>query len=339
MFRFIAALLVVFFHFGYKMHLFNGNFISRLVLNGHMAVCFFFVLSGFVMVISNKNNQFENASLKKFFWKKRAVRLLPAYYLAFAVTVVIWLVSHVEPNLYEIVYYCLGSNGWMTEYMSDINPPAWSLTAEFLFYILTPFLIIWSLKNYKSFSIFSWVLWLASSIVFYWLWTMKQDDIVPYSPIPILHVGTFLMGMIAGKIWLKKEGVLIANKNTNLILLILNTVILLLLLQDQFFHENQTPLPAPLFATLILLTVQLEYHSPIKRQSFFNFLGNLSYPIYILHWPLFKLYEYLYPQDTQIMWFLIYVALLIAFSAATYYLLEKPIKDFFVEKKKPHLQS
>jgi len=73
--RFIAAIMVVWLHFGP-----NRNFFTT---NGGEAVTFFFFLSGFVMIIANskyltgKNLNFSKTD----FYIKRFARIYPMYYL------------------------------------------------------------------------------------------------------------------------------------------------------------------------------------------------------------------------------------------------------------------
>ena len=68
--RFFAAFLVVFHHFAYSTPPFDKGILNNIVGNGHFAVTFFFVLSGFVMALSNDKVNFGDAKQKKGFGKR-----------------------------------------------------------------------------------------------------------------------------------------------------------------------------------------------------------------------------------------------------------------------------
>jgi peptidoglycan/LPS O-acetylase OafA/YrhL len=82
--RFFAALLVLFHHsetMRAKYTLFNLNNIS-LFCNGHNAVLFFFVLSGFLItyLLLKEDNKNKTISVKMFYFK-RILRIWPLYFL------------------------------------------------------------------------------------------------------------------------------------------------------------------------------------------------------------------------------------------------------------------
>lgn len=53
--RFIASLLVVIFHFGRNIPPFNYDILKSFFDRGNISVSFFFILSGFVMVVAYGN--------------------------------------------------------------------------------------------------------------------------------------------------------------------------------------------------------------------------------------------------------------------------------------------
>src|SRR3982750_4057836 len=94
--RFIAALAVVILHFGLFTWPFDTKIIAQLANKSTVAVSYFFLLSGFILVIATfKNNVLpdvvENISA---FWIKRAARILPLY----LISITIYFLFHFEYN-------------------------------------------------------------------------------------------------------------------------------------------------------------------------------------------------------------------------------------------------
>ena len=99
---------------------------------------------------------------------------------------------------------------------------------------------------------------------------------------------------------------------------------------------------------LLILVFSYPVRLPAKTASFFLFLGNTTYSIYLLHTPLrlsmlyfFKrflhlnLHEYAYSP----VFFIVYAVILFGLSVLSYYFFEVPAKKFirnlFLEKQDP----
>ena len=82
--RFIAALTVVFFHYGQNVFPANIPFLFENVTAGPIAVGYFYVLSGFIMAIAyfhtdkNKRRDFNKTK----YWVARFARIYPVYLVA-----------------------------------------------------------------------------------------------------------------------------------------------------------------------------------------------------------------------------------------------------------------
>ena len=81
-FRFVAAVIVVIFHFGRKTWI-GINFPA--LTTGPFMVVFFFVLSGFIMTVAY--GQQENIDKGKY-WVARFARIAPVYYLAIVIILI-----------------------------------------------------------------------------------------------------------------------------------------------------------------------------------------------------------------------------------------------------------
>jgi len=146
--RAFAVLFVLFSHFyGCKTPPFLPFFKNSIAWGG-IGVCFFFVLSGYLITGILLKNREEidrgNASLSdsiKVFFIRRSLRIFPIYFLAIAITyalditpvreTVFWLVSYTSNFLMAQKGDFYGSIGHL-----------WSLSVEEQFYLLWPWIIL-----------------------------------------------------------------------------------------------------------------------------------------------------------------------------------------------------
>src|SRR6187402_655450 len=91
--RFIAAICIVILHFGMLVYPFSEPYIFPFVRHLDSLVSYFFVLSGFILVIANSSATKNAQTLdKKKFWINRFARIYPVYLVA--LVVVIFLVKN-----------------------------------------------------------------------------------------------------------------------------------------------------------------------------------------------------------------------------------------------------
>jgi len=85
--RFIAAMTVVFFHYGQTIFPANIPFLYENMTAGPIAVGYFYILSGFIMAIAyyetDETKRFEFNKLK--YWAARFARIYPVYLVALLV--------------------------------------------------------------------------------------------------------------------------------------------------------------------------------------------------------------------------------------------------------------
>jgi peptidoglycan/LPS O-acetylase OafA/YrhL len=141
--RGLAALLVATEHLSFMGILYPSERISpwiRFLGAGHAAVLVFFVLSGYV--ISLTNQVVFSAGRARAYLGRRALRLLPIYWLALALTLCVGLGDPLK--IYVATALMLqnqNSYGSWLLYPPRANAPMWSLHYEMVYYLL--FLVIW----------------------------------------------------------------------------------------------------------------------------------------------------------------------------------------------------
>lgn len=124
------------------------QFISDLNL---LAVLFFFVLSGFVIQLSQQDADFRLPGRVKTYMIKRARRILPLYFLALAVTLLFGFLSdnlsdrsfsgrNLVGNLLFLQTSAAFEESWVIPFGK--NGPLWSLSYEVFFYLFFPFFVV-----------------------------------------------------------------------------------------------------------------------------------------------------------------------------------------------------
>lgn len=145
--RGVAALYVVLFHFGRQTF---SSPKANFVAHGYLAVDLFFVLSGFVMAM-NYVHMFDPGWSMGAYFKflgRRIARVYPLY-LACCVVSFALMVAGIFPRL--VGCHSLTRTFWLNVFMmqnwglggcGSLDPPGWSISAEWAAYLLFPVLLV-----------------------------------------------------------------------------------------------------------------------------------------------------------------------------------------------------
>ncbi len=333
--RFVAAAIVVIFHYGQEATGFSGALTS-----GPEMVTFFFVLSGFVMGIAYYN---KKTPFNIYLWA-RVSRIVPVYLLALSIVVSAYLVGskYIDPVSLALNITLLQS--WVSPHPLSLNAPGWSLSVEAFFYITFPFILYYVKKNsLTSLQLGAWALaiWILTHITttivlnnYYSGFPSFAHDMVFY--FPITHLCSFLFGL-SGAIWVLEnkskscnEGVLISSLMAvvSAIVLILNNKDSITLFLGLGRLAYGSSLLSPVFILLIIM-ISLTKSSFIKLLSFYPLvvLGEASYSLYILQKPVHLIYEnYLSGilSLSESLDFYAFFIILVIVSILTFFLFEKP---------------
>lgn len=111
--RFIAAISIVIFHYGKESQLFSNFLVNFIFKQANVAVSYFFLLSGFVMIIAyHKKTKIHFLE----FIKNRLARIYPVYLLAIILLIMLLLFSKNNNfNGLFLTYLCynLGFQKWL----------------------------------------------------------------------------------------------------------------------------------------------------------------------------------------------------------------------------------
>jgi peptidoglycan/LPS O-acetylase OafA/YrhL len=342
--RFLASLSIVILHFGLFNWPMNTHYISRFggdLING---ITYFFVLSGFILVISNaKDGQLPQQIERKSFWKRRFARVYPVYLLS--VILFFALQFKYNPNIplewqtnpYYYSVFLLQS--WNYKLVLDINFPAWSLSVEAFFYLIFPW-IYFNISRLKSTSIvvLALISWYLNILAVDSLSAEKAPQLF-INFFPLLHLSTFLIGVCAGILFARNRFWLIQKRrNIYLLVILLGIYCLWGMYRDKPAHENfrQNGYMALYFA-LFIIAISLIQGKVKKLLSWkpFQFLGEISYSVYIFQYIVLLICQRYVPgmigkKDSEIFW--PYVLILLIFSSIIYLAFEKPVRRLLTKR-------
>ncbi len=328
--RFLAAISIVVFHYGGNIFPFNIKFIHLLFKQANMGVSYFFILSGFVMVIAYKDKvKIEYGD----YIKRRFARIYPVYGLAILILLAYWLALK-KPIDYKGLFLNLTLlQSWIPGYALSFNGTGWSLAVEMFFYFTFPFLFNYIYRRYtlKKLVIPIFLIFIVSQILlhvilnspFYKGYPFRSHDFTFY--FPLMHLNEFLIGNLAGIFFIR--GIKTGNYDFPVIGLSLLISILLIINFGLNYHNGML---AFVFVPFILLISSNNgLITKIFNMKPLVYLGEISYGIYILQMPLYNwvtgVMKYLNIKNPTVVFYL-YLILLVLFSAISFTYFETPLR-------------
>jgi len=302
--RGVAALMVVAFH------IFEANATSHLdqVINhGYLAVDFFFLLSGFVIGYAYDDRWYKMST--KEFLLRRLVRLQPMVIMGMIVGAIgfyfqdsiLWPNIHDVPAWKTLLVMCIGFTmiplplsmdirGWTEMY--PLNGPAWSLFYEYMVNILYGI----GLRKLSNQALGVLVLLAAAALVHFAVTSPDGDVIGGWSLEPVqmrTGITRVLFPFFAGLL-LSRTVQLSKIKNAFLLCSLLVIAVLSIPRIGGSEHLWMNGLYDSLTIILIFpLIVYLGASGEVKGKYgslICKFFGDISYPLYITHYPLIYIY-------------------------------------------------
>ncbi len=341
--RFIAAMTVVFFHYGQSVFPANIPFLFENATAGPIAVGYFYVLSGFIMAIAYyqpDKNQRKNFNKTKY-WVARFARIYPVYLVALLIIAAAKFKT-LGQDWETLPLHLLLLQSWIPGYPITLNTPGWSLSVEAFFYLCFPFLLAWIYKRgIKSLTLFAVILWLITQIVLLvqlnseaYAPKLLLHDFIYYNP--LMHLNQFVLGLVCG-VYFKNSKANSTESNSGFWLL-LSFIAMFMLIWGRPHLETlfgirlafTNGLLAPAFlAVIIFLAKHKGFVTKLFTYPFLILLGEASYSLYILQKPIHGIYDKIIVPRINLsdtIHFYIFVILLILISIASYKFLETPMR-------------
>jgi len=303
--RGVASVLVIIFH---VLETFTGgNKFIQIINHGYLAVDFFFLLSGFVIAYAyddrwGKMTQWD-------FYKRRLVRLQPMVIMGSLIGAALFYfqVSPAMPNIANtpvwemLLVMVIGATlipvpmsmdirGWQE--MHPLNGPAWSLFFEYIANILYALIV----RRFSKFLLSVFVT-LAALMLIQYLVTSKNGDLIGGWSLNSeqMYIGfTRLLFPFFGGVLLCRIGKLIRIKNafwwSSLLIIIMLSI-------PRIGDEHHVWMNGIYESVCLIVVFPLivsigaggKLHNA-RSEKICTFLGEISYPLYITHYPLIYLF-------------------------------------------------
>ncbi len=340
--RFVAILVVLFFHGGGGVYLQAINFspVSPILISATTSVTYLYVLSGFVMSLVNYRPG-EKFNIGKY-WTARFVRLYPLYLISFLLVCYYYLDSIAQIKLQKTLTNIFVLQAWWPRYAQSFNYASWSMTVEFFFYAVFPFFTLWAYRQpTKKLIWVSIIVWVFSQMIHNALWIgyfPEYENFLVY--FPLFHLSSFILGTVGG-IWYLREGRERVNKASTTLVVFTGGVLLVSAYTvisseiAKFPHGIQlmTGLLAPVL-TIIIMALALDKSrlSTVLNYPVLVALGETSYGLYILHVPVIWIYqralENLSLADPQLIFDYTFLPLMIAIGLLIHFYLDQPLRSW-----------
>ncbi len=278
--RAVAAIMVAIFHanlFLLPKNFYAGEGAWPGFNFGYAGVEFFFVLSGFIMVLVHARD-FGRPAQAPVFLRKRIVRIYPIYWIVLAALIAIYFAApgrgpeHARDPLAILASFLLFPT---TE--GPIMQVAWTLQHEMLFYIIFTSLLFHLRAGMVIFGI-----WMVACFV-----AIPTYDDLPY-PLSFLlkpHNILFLFGILSALVYKK------LSRDQAVAALVLGVGGFLGLglwetLGGLAVSHNVLPLGYGLFSALAVIGLA---QGGLAMPRWLTFLGDASYSIYLVHLPVMNI--------------------------------------------------
>ncbi len=341
--RFLAALYVVFYHFGPypQLHLLSGPVRALQIAlwntggSGFVGVNLFFLLSGFILAYTYLGDAHARGRWRAFY-VARVARVYPVYVFALAVAIAVRCLNHATLTLADapgLLSTLTLTQGWRVVNVVAWNPPAWSLSVEAVFYLSFPFLavLIARLRARLLVPLLGalWALTMLAPLV----WLLRTGT--PAAPFltnhPLVRLPEFLIGVIVGLIFMRspRPSRHIARVPAVTLCAI---VAVLAMLPVSLYPFLQVGLLDPLFAILIYsLAFSRGRLAAILSAPLMVLLGEASYALYMLQGPGYEWLTSLLhvsPIGTRysLAFFLDYLVIIVIVAVLTLRLVEQPAR-------------
>lgn len=278
----LAVIIVNTSSYGYNEY---PAFFEAFVSQGERGVQLFFVVSAFTLFLSYQYRLKQGGAIVQNFFIRRFFRIAPLYYIGIAYYLWqdgfgprFWLGAEPEVSSWNILANIFFVHGVHPSWITSVVPGGWSITAEMMFYVLIPILIL-RIKNINQAIHFTLGTLLLAQVLKAFgylyppieeieLWKAYLNLYLP-AQLPV-----FGCGIIAYFLVIKKE------TNISKFNLGFSTGLLL----GSIIWSKLIP-PNVIFglAFLLLLFTLSKYPFKLIVHPFMQFLGTISFSAYLIH--------------------------------------------------------
>ncbi len=322
--RALAAGLVLIYH-------------AHLIPGGYIGVDIFYVISGFLITGLLLREVTESQGIRLLdFYARRFKRLLPSSFIVIVVTGLLgWMLlpastrqvfgkdliaasTYVSNFLFAL---------WNNDYQNLESTPSpfihfWSLAVEEQFYLFWPFVILILYKIGKRRGVLIGMAAIAASSFIFSLYLTNKSPIWSFYILPTRAWELALGGLLIFTPTLLRG-------RTQLALLAV-----IALIYGSFAYDDQTAFPGtaaliPVLATAALIATTSHWPPFLQIVSnwrFTQWVGAISYPLYLWHWPILVLPALYWGRDLTLIERIGLLGLTLVIAGATHKFVEEPIR-------------
>lgn len=329
--RAIAIISVLIYHYYPKLN--PGGFIG---------VDIFFVISGFLITKNIISEIIYGHFSLQTFYIKRIKRIFPALLLVLFFTYIVGY-SFFFPNEFQLQNkHTVGGMLFISNFINlseagyfDVSSSRktllhlWSLGVEEQFYIFAPVLFLLIFSRFKSLKILLY--FTLISVIFSFSYCIYLSKNMPtlafYSPLSrVWEIGLGSVLALVSQVFEKRK--ILTNQK---IFSIFSYLGLMLLIISFLFINSSKVFPGlwsvmPACATVMLILAgPRTYLNQFLSKKYFVYIGLISYPLYLWHWPILSIYKTFYSNLVTNTGLIICVILTFILATLTYRFVEVPI--------------
>ena len=243
-------------------------------------VTMFFVISGFLItyLLLNEQERSQTVSIPKFYMR-RILRIWPIYYAYMAIALII---THTwnDPNIWYYIFFGANIPFILTVGIWPIVH-YWSIGVEEQFYLFWPWLV--KASRGKTQRLLAWAIalcavWLLCKWGIYLIW----GTTTAYRFFAVTRFDCMMLGAIGAILYFTRSGWfnrLLGNRTLGIICL------LALLFSQPWANIIPAPVRTQAIALLALVCIMSQLHNPIinLENKVCDFVGKISYGIYVIH--------------------------------------------------------
>lgn len=326
----------------------------ELLRYGYLGVSLFFLLSGYLLTWTEEKRQRRGTYSPLSYARRRAFRLIPAYYFAIAVII---LVRPNDPSLVSVGWHLSFLHGFLPAYPGRLDPVFWSLTPEIAFYLALPLLVLWLRSLPARLVLLGALITLSLAARIYMgtgpgfapLGESFEGNRLYFYPTTLLYL--FIVGMLLRKA-VERIGQLRSPVRWRRPASLACSVAPLALLVFPFFLPQNRFLQSPLAMVAELLVIALfaavllgsPLLKPLTSWRTLAFFGKISYSVFLLHatvifllfrYVLWELRPWLMGLEGPIVWgsFALFAFSALAITILVSYLSYRFVESPFLRRK------
>jgi peptidoglycan/LPS O-acetylase OafA/YrhL len=256
-----------------------ANFLS----NGYLAVCLFFLLSGFILSYTYSGLAPGVQNYVKF-WEARFARIYPVYLFSLLLALPFQFHTLTLKSTLAVLLMVQAWNPLRPEMSGAWNYPAWSLSVEAFFYLCFPFIQMriasMSRRAIQFLAAGALLVCLLIHTPIQGLGTWNPNAVAPIPiPLPILRFPEFLLGMLMGNYFVRFGSV--TRRPFLALLAILASILSLSITAGPWVSVAVLPFAVLLYS----LASSRDAITTFFSRPVMFLLGGASYSVYLLQLP------------------------------------------------------